>query len=301
MVFQQVLILAIFVAAGYLAAKLRIVNREHSGILSSLLVYVFGAANVFKSFAINFNRTYLFENYTLVLISTAIMLVLCVLAFFMAKMFSKKSYERRIYEYSFVVPNFSYMGYALAEALFGSLGLTNFVVFSIPFFVYVFTYAFAVLTKRGVDIKKLINPVTVSMALGIVVGLLELPISDIPVFYTVIDKASACMAPTSMLLAGIVISEFKLKDLFGNYKIYVLSLLSLIVRPLLVGGVVSLFGNPTLTSVAILFYSLPCGLNTVIFPRLVDEDCKIGAGIALVATLISCITLPIIFYVFGLG
>ena len=301
MVFEQVLILAIFIAIGYIVAKLGIVRSEHRGVLSSLLVYVFGTANIFKSFASNFNRTYLSENYSLVLISTAIMAVLSVIAFFAAKIFSRNAFEQKVFEYSMVCPNYGYMGYALAEALFGSLGLTNFVVFSIPFSVYIYTYGFAILTKRGINLKKLINPVTVSMVLGIIVGLLEIPVFEIEVIYTVVDRASSCMAPISMLLAGIVISEFKLKELFSCYKIYILAAVSLIVTPLTIGGIVSLFGNDTLTAITVLFYSLPCGLNTVVFPSLIGEDCKLGAGIALVTTIIGCATLPLMFMIFGLA
>ena len=39
--------------------------------------------------------------------------------------------------------------------------------------------------------------------------------------------------------------------------------------------------------------SLPCGLNTVIFPKLVGEDCRVGARLAFLSHLGGCLTIPI--------
>ena len=96
MVFQQVLILFIFVAIGYTLAKCRLVDRSHSKILSTLLVYVFSPCNVLSSFSRNFNRKYISENYVFILVGLAVVLLLAVGAFFASRLFSKDKYERKI-------------------------------------------------------------------------------------------------------------------------------------------------------------------------------------------------------------
>ena len=65
MVFEQVLILVVFVAVGYFLSKIKIVNSENSKILSTLLVYVFLPCNLFKTFIRNFNKEYISDNYIL--------------------------------------------------------------------------------------------------------------------------------------------------------------------------------------------------------------------------------------------
>ncbi len=109
------------------------------------------------------------------------------------------------------------------------------------------------------------------------------------------------MAPVSMLLTGIVISGFSLKSIINNAKIYFLTIARLILIPLLIGFALSLFCETSIVQTAVLFYALPCGMNTVVFPRLVDENCKIGAGLAIVSTILACITLPIILSIFNVG
>ena len=145
---------------------------------------------------------------------------------------------------------------------------------------------------------ELLNPVIITMAVGMALGLsgLQMPalVSDI------LGKGSACMGPVSMLLTGIVISEYKLKEILGDKKIYIMSALRLLVIPVVIGVILGLFADKELVRTAVLLYALPCGLNTVVFPKLVNENCKIGAGLALVSHLAACLTIPLVFWLFQL-
>jgi predicted permease len=49
---------------------------------------------------------------------------------------------------------------------------------------------------------------------------------------------------------------------------------------------------------AVMMACMPCGLNTIVFPKLVGEDCKIGARLALLTHLFSCFTIPVWLSVF---
>lgn len=217
----------------------------------------------------------------------------------MAKLFSKHSYERCVYEYSLTVPNYGYMGYALAEALFGQVGLMDYMVYTMPLSLFVYTIGFARLTKQGVSLKKLCNPVMIAMVLGIAVGLSGQKLPG--VLTDVVSKSAACMAPVSMLFTGIVISGFSLRSLFANGKNYIMIALRLLVIPLLVGLVMRLFCDKQVVQIAVLCAALPCGMNTVVFPKMVDENCQIGAGLAVLTAVISCITIPLILTIFQIG
>lgn len=298
-VFQQILILILFVATGFVLGKANIIKSEHSGVLSKLLVYVFLPCNVLKTFSRSFNISYISANWSIILLSAAILLITAIVAFFASKLFSKNKYERKVLEYSTVIPNSGYMGIPLAETIFGQASAMSIMTMALPLQIYIYTYGYAILTKQGLKFKKLANPVMIATAVGMLLGLCEFPI---PTFVSsVLDGASACMAPISMLLTGLVISEFKLSKIVFNPKIYPVIALRLVVIPLLVGAALRLCGtDPHIAAVAILLFSLPCGMNSVVFPKLVGEDCRAGAGISLVSTLLSAISVPIMFLVFNI-
>ena len=43
---------------------------------------------------------------------------------------------------------------------------------------------------------------------------------------------------------------------------------------------------------AVLMACMPCGLNTVVFPRMIGQDCRLGAKLILLSCILSCITIP---------
>lgn len=297
-VFQQVIILFSFVTLGYILSKSGKVNAQHGKILSSVLVNVILPCSVLKSFSENFTVDYLAENYLLVTLSLAVLLVLGVTAFFGGKLFSKNRYIQKVYEYSLVVPNMGYMGYPLAEAMYGVAGLMDLMMFGIPVSLYIYLYGYPILTKTKISLRELLNPVIITMVLGMFLGLSGFRMPEL--LSDILGKGAACMGPISMLLTGIVISEYPFKEILADYKVYIMSALRLVVIPVVIGIILGLFADKEIVRTAVLLYALPCGLNTVVFPKLVNENCKIGAGLALVSHLAACATIPLVFWLFQL-
>lgn len=299
-VFDQVLILFCFIAAGYTLCRLGIIKSEHAKILSGLLVYVFSPCNSFSTFSNNFTPAYITDNYHLLTASVVTIILLAVPMHFIAKLFTKNEYDRGVYEYSLVLANYGYMGYTLANGLLGEIGMLNLMVFCIPALIYTYTYGYCRLTKSGLSPKKLLNPVVIGILLGMAVGLfgIELP----TVVKTVSSMASSCMGPVSMLLAGIVVSEFDVKRLIVNPRTYIMTALRLVVIPLIIGCILKLIGaNAAITASVMIFVSMPCGLNTIVFPKMVDENCEIGASLALTSNVFACFTVPVVLTLFGVG
>ncbi len=298
-VFEQVFTLFLFIAVGFVLTRCGTVDGAHGGVLSKLLVYLFLPCNVFKTFATRFTVSYL-RNYGLnILLSLAVLIAVAVAAHFVGRLLGRERYEGRVYEYSLVVPNAGYMGYALAESLLGTAALLDMMLFNLPISVYTYTIGFCMLTKRSLSLRKLCNPVIVSMLLGMAVGLLSLPLPR--VLSAALDTAAGCMAPTAMLLTGMVIAGFAFSSLLTNWRAYVLSAVRLLVLPLSVGGVLWLLVSPAVAQTAVLIYAMPCGLNSVVFPKSVGENCTHGAQLALLSSVFSCVTIPLVFALFGIG
>ena len=85
-------------------------------------------------------------------------------------------------------------------------------------------------------------------------------------------------------------------ELLGNKKVYIVCAIRLIAVPVLVWGLVKLSGLEFALIPAVILYAMPCGMNTIVFPKLVDQDCRSGAAIVLVSTAISLITIPLCLY-----
>ena len=293
-ILEQVGVLMLFCAIGFILAKKNILNAKEGGLLSGLLVYIFMPATCFTTCATNCTVDYISEKYPLILLSAGMLLAVVLLAKLVLHFTDKPSYQRDIYEYSLIIPNTAYIGYPLMLSLYGSEGLLDVMIFCLPLAFYTYTIGYNILTDRRGEkfsLKKLLNPVTLAMLLGCVVGLLGVKLPGI--LSQAIDMSAACLAPLGTLLMGMSISEFSFREILKDRKIYWITLARLGLIPLAVFAVLKLAGWEFALLPAICTYCMPCGLNTIIFPRLIGRDCKSGAGLVLFSTVLSIVTIPL--------
>ncbi|MBR2044165.1 MAG: AEC family transporter [Clostridia bacterium] len=296
-VFSNVTMLIIFASVGFILAKANLAKPQHGQILSSLLVYVFSPAMLFQTFATKFNVPYIKANYSIMLFSLAIMAVLIVISVIVPRFLTKHPYKRKVYEYSMLIANYGYMGYPLTEALFGKDVLINVMMFALPLSVYIYTYGLCRLTNTGLNLKKLINPSILAILFGMIYGLSGL---SMPAFLdNLLTTAKAPMGIVAMLLAGITVSEYKFSELLRYKANYFVAIWKVLILPLAIGFILTtVLNRPELARVALMIYAIPCGLNTIVFPKLVGEDCSTGASLALISSLLSIGTIPLCLYLF---
>ncbi len=294
-VFKNVAILMLFAVIGFVLAKFKKVDSKSTKFLSTLVVFVFLPATTFKSFATNFTVQYIKEKYDILIVSAIGTTAIATLGFFLTKLLTKDKYRRSVYTYSLTVPNTGYMGLPLVQAIFPAEVL-NFLLFILPINIYLYSIGYCSLIKAKLSFKKLINPPLIAIALGAIFGLSGLTLPDFATDF--LSTASAPMGPSTMLILGITLSEYRFGKLLKNPMNYVISFLRLFVIPAAMFFVLNLLGIKNAILPALVAYSMPCGLNTVVFPKLVDEDCETGAALALISTAFSMATIPIMLHFF---
>lgn len=296
-VIEQVALLMLFIVAGYLMSKTKLVDARNAGLLSRLEIYLFIPATVFNTFSTNFSRSYLQEKYPLVLVSALVLISIALLSRPIAGLLARSPYQKNVYSYSLTIPNYGYVGYALASGIFGSEMLLNVMMVALPVSIYTYTIGYCTLTKTRFSLKKLLNPVTMALVLGAAVGVsgIQLP----TVASTFLTKAAACMAPVSMVLTGIVISEYRLSDMVKSVPVYIVSFLRLLAIPCTVGFVLKGLRLDHLVLPILMVTAMPCGMNTIVFPKLVGEDCRTGASLTFITSILCCFTIPLCLYLFS--
>ena len=293
-VFEQVAILMLFCLAGFVLSKAKIVNPEHGKTLSGLEVYLFMPCVSFRTFSTRFTMAYLQEKYLLLVVSVGLLLLLVLLAKPLSRILAPEGYERSVTEFSLIVPNCAYMGYALAGSLFGPDVLLDVMIFALPISTYIYTFGYNLLLERKdtkFSLKKIFTPVVIGMLAGCVVGLSGIAVPEF--LGQVTEKSAACMAPVAMLLIGITLSQFRLRELLSMKRVYAIAAIRLLVIPLLVFGLLKLLKLDFLLLPAVLIHCMPCGMNSIIFPKLVGRDCRSAAATVMVSTLLSLITIPL--------
>lgn len=296
---NQMLMFFSVMILGFILIRTKVVPENADVSLSKVLTTVINPALILKTFAANFNISTLMEKSQIFLWGIGLLFVLIFVGTALGNMFADNRYVKYLYTYSFIIPNMGYMAQPLTAAVFGEEALFNLMIFSIPFNVYIYSVGSTRMNPQNdkVSLKSLANPLFYSMGVGIVLGLLKVPI---PTFVSnTLTSVSGCMGVIAMLLSGIVIGKYDLRELVSSGRIYVATFLRLIVIPGVFVYALKLFGVPSFVYMTVLcVLAMPMGLNTVVFPAAYGGDTKPGASMALISNIFGVITIPIMFMLF---
>ncbi len=298
---NQMLVLFIFMALGFFLNKKRMLPMEDTVVLSKLETFLFVPSLVFSVFYKYCTLENFAAKWTYMLYGFIIMAVSLIIATFLAKVFTKEDYLKKIYTYSFAVANFSFMGNAVVLGIFGEEVLFDYMIFTLPLNMYVYSIGTASLipiNKGGkIRLSSFVNPIFIALILGAVLGLTGVPL---PKFITsAVTSAGNCMSPLAMLLTGLVIGEYSLKKLASDKKVYFASVIRLIILPTIFLVVLNFLNtDKEIIRAALCATAMPLGLNTVVFPAAYGGDTTPGASMALISHAMSLVTIPIMFTIF---
>ena len=293
---EQLCVLYIFIIVGFYLGKKRPDASKNSGIVSYVLVNVFFPAKIFLNFSTSFTVDYVKNNYISVFIGIGLLLLMLALGVGVAKLLGRTPYEKKVYVYSTAISNYAYLGYVLVGEALGDAAMNNLMTFCIPISIFCNTVGIAMLMDKKINLKNLFQPVTLAMFVGIAWGLLGLPMPQM--LNTVLKSAGACMGPVSMVLVGLVLAGFTWKQLLPSWQAWGFCLVRLIIVPAMVYGVCMLIGQfiPLPDAVypsAVIMAAMPCGLNPVVYPKLIGQDCSLGAKLIPLTSILSMATIPL--------
>jgi predicted permease len=300
---KQQMVLYIFIVAGMILGKWRKDMADKSGLLSFLIANLLLPCKQFLSFSRNFTVDYLKTNYVTIFISLGILILLVLAGDGIGKLLTRDKYQRKVYKYSIAVANYAYFGYVLVESVLGEKAMNDMMVFCIPMALYCYTFGVGLLMDKKPSLKSAINPTTIAIILGIFFGLsgIRLP----AVVTTVASNAGAAVGPVSMLLVGLVLSGFKFKQLIPSWGSWGFCLFRLLIIPGAVFGICKGLGlvmtlPASVYPSAVIMASMPCGLNPVIYPKLIGKDCSLGAKLIPMTAILSIFTIPLWMKIMGL-
>lgn len=305
-IFQQMLLLALFLLLGYGMRKLSLLPDNSASVLSQLENRVLMPALIIQTFMTRCTVENLREKGNLALYCAGLIAISIVLAYLISPRLSQNETTRVCYRYSLVIPNFAFMGNAVVLGVFGQDVLFDYMIFTIPLNLFAYSIGIGWLIPKpklaqGYEKKRKIrinwnsfaNPIFCSLLIGLVLGLTEIPL---PAFLKAgIESAGSCMSPIAMLLTGFVIGSYSFRSLLMRPAVYVMTGLRLLVIP--IGAILLLKGLHAPAEAlrcTICAFAMPMGLNTIIIPAAYGGDTKVGASMALVSHALSVVTIPVL-------
>ncbi len=301
-VFVQVVIMLILIAVGWLIGKIGIMNGTGKKQISELLLYVVTPAVIVSAYFREFDVSLLsglLWSFLLAFISHAVMIPLASLIFHK----NRKEGRTRLERFCAVYSNCGFVALPLVQSLLGETGVFYASAYITVFNLLSWTHGIVLLSgdsKRAGFKQILLNPVVISVAVGMLVFFCGIPLPDIlsrPIGYI-----ADLNTPLAMITIGLSLAELNLASAFTEKRVYAIA----VVRILLMPCVALIFLRFLPLSETVLLTTLiqiacPTGATSVMWATKFGLDAGYAAKIVAVTTILSVITIPFVVFLFQLG
>ena len=310
-IINQITILGLLALIGYITAKFKFFPDGFSLGLNKLVIKVTLPLMIFTSLSkFDFSIEILKSSLFVMLFAYISMFLLLLFGTISAKLLKLESKAYTIHRIHTTFGNIAFLGYPLLDSLFpGGKGLLFAVVYHIVLSSMLWTVGVMLFNrnrkiKLTESLKHLVNPNTIAFALGIVAFLVKLELPYI------LDKTFSGLGGTtiylSMIYIGMMLSRISIKGTFKELQIYVLSLNKMIIVPFILLFVIkfaeSIFGfemDIIAKSVVVLQTAMPCMAMIVIIATEFKSDPELAAKNVFLTTLLSALTLPVVYWFIG--
>lgn len=321
--FIDVLITVVFLillaVPGFIFAKLKMLPEKAAETISTIVLYCCQSVLVITSFQKKAFEPQIGLNMVWVmLIATVVHLIMFAI---LKLIFIRKSSEQkiRVVKFASVFSNCGFMGFPFLQSLFsdkpellseimiyGAVIIAIFNLLTWTFGVYIMTG-----DKKQVSFKKIVlNPVIISLVIGFLLFVvLQKPLVDIAPQNSFIDKVltkfmqsmnffAEMVTPCSMIVIGIRLANVNLKQLFMDKLAYTSAFLKLVVMSFVSMLTVAFLPFDNTVKYAVFFLlSMPSAANTAMFSVKFGGDSDFAAVTVLLSTVLSVLTIPLMFLV----
>lgn len=293
---NQIFKMLLLMLVGYLCYRLKLMDQNSNKVLANLLLMVINPVLVIMS---------LQTDYSLHLVSGlltafALAAVSHLAAILITRIFIKPSGnpDYSIDRFSCVYTNCAFMGIPLAQSIFGSDGVLYITAYSVIFNLLAWTHGVSVMTGASSlkDLKKgLRSPMIIACTLGLILFFTQVRVPS--VIADTMNYIGGMNTPLAMMIAGASVAQTNLLQMLRNKKIYVLTLIKLLLVPAVTLGILTLIRADFAVACTILLASAcPSAATCTMFALRFQKNYRHASEIYAFTTLCSLATIPLFIY-----
>ncbi len=302
---KNVIVFVLLAIPGYILVKAKIVKSKESATLSKLLTYV---GMPFLIFSSTLNVEFTGEFTKSIIIVGLFGIVFTVAVFFLSALLVKgKNGDKKsaMMRFCMVFSNNGFLGIPLAKAVLGNSPVVAYlIILNIITLVIMFTLGVYLISgdKNTISVKKaILSPVLIAFILGIIVNLTGVT-NYVPEVATYSNYFSNIVTPLSMVILGVKMAEVNVVSMFTKRALYYVSSIKLIAMPIVSVALAYLLTLAFKLDVAIIMatffaFAVPTAGLSSTFADNYDGDSEGSVILTLGSTILSVITIPIIYWV----
>lgn len=293
-VFSQVMILMIMIAAGFVAAKAKIMTAEGAKCCTDIALIIATPCVIIKSLIREYSKELMKSLAFAIVITLLVQVLMIVLSRII--LHSKDKARERVLRFGTIFANCGFMSLPLQQVILGDDGTLYGSAYVIMFNLVIWSYGVFLISgdKKYIRPKKLfINPGLIGLAIGLVIFIFSVPVPKI--LYSAIDYMSALYTPLPMLIIGYHLAQNNPLTAFRDSKCLFAVLIRMIIYPLTALGFLYVIGiRGTLLVSVIISVSAPVAAITTMFSSKYGADTPLSVDMVSLSTVAAAVTMPLV-------
>ena len=188
------------------------------------------------------------------------------------------------------------MGIPLIESIYGSDGVLYLTAYITMFNIFMWTHGVSCMKKSNdfrALAKALLSPAIIATAAGLIMFVCRIALPGIilqPMRYI-----ASLNTPLAMIVSGITFAQSDLKGALAKPRIYLVSVLKLLIVPVIVMLIFKPFGfSDAVLNTSVIATACPTAASTIMFSYKYGGNAVYASEIFALTTLMSAITLPLV-------
>lgn len=293
---NKLVLLFFTMLAGFVAAKAGVLTKQTNKALSDVVVNVTNPLQILASVMTGQRLLSNMQVLELTGISLAGFALTIGLGMLFVRLICAPGKDARVYQYMMVFSNTGYLGYPLAQALLGRDAVFCVSIFVLCFQLVCWTYGVYLMSdekKFRLSWRVLCRPCVAAALAAYIIYLSGLNIpARVGDALSFVGDITGVLA---MLIVGISLAQLNLKHVFGNWRVYALCAVKMVLVPLLAWVLLHRVLNSTLMlSVTTLVLAMPIATNTTIFCYQFGANEEVASSGVFVSTLLSIVSIPLV-------
>lgn len=298
-IIEQIFILSLIAAAGYIAFRTNILSAEGNKSISRLVIYVTLPALILSSVADVPQAITTGDVLLLLGASFFTYALLGAVSFAVPRLLKADKEDYGVYEFMTMFGNVGFIGFPVLTALFGEKAIFLAAIFNIPMNLFCFSIGILMVAPKGTKLKAtaMLNPTVVASFAALLLYLLPVSLPD--VFNEGLSLIGDPTIPLAMMLIGSSLAQIPFREVLNVPRLYLLSFIKLIVCPLLVFFVLQWFiDDSLLLGIAAVLSAMPVATNATMLCIEYNGNELLASRGVFISTLLSLVTIPLLVYFF---
>jgi len=290
---QQIIVFFLMMACGFSVVKCGLIDAKSSRTLSVICIYIIMPCVMINAFQIEYSRS--IRNGFLLAIAAAVLIHIFLLVF--TQIIGKPLKLSVVEKESIIYSNSGNLVIPLVTVVLGEEWVIYASAFLSVQMILMWTHGQSLMeAKAGINWKKILcNINLIAIILGIVLFFTQIRLPVI--FGNTMSQISATLGPVCMIMLGMTMTEVKWKDIFSHSRIYLITILKMVVTPLIVLLLLKLASlvkdGKTILLISLMAVITPSATTIVQLAQLYDREPVYASTINVMTTLVSIVTMPL--------